>query len=389
MTTVAHIITALGSGGAERMLVRVASRPQAEFGARQVVICLGDEGYYGVQLREAGVEVHCLGMRPRRISAGALVRLVALLRRLKPDLVMTWLYHADLIGTLAGRLAGVPRIVWNLRCSDIDFSRYSPVTRWTAWALARLSRVPTAVAYNSIAGRRSHERLGYRPRHWVYLPNGYDCDEWKPDPVSRADARAELGYGESDFVVGMVARVDPQKDHATFFAAMSKVGASDLSRARILLVGRDTETLEVPDVLRPVTMALGERRDVKRLMGTLDVLVSTSAYGEGFPNVLGEAMASGVPCVATDSGDSALVIGDGGRIVPVEDATALADAIARLIRSGPDERARLSRNARERIQRTFSAERCYARYAQIFTGDDERENGDAGAATKLGISFNE
>ncbi len=230
---------------------------------------------------------------------------------------MTWLYHADLMGTLAGRLAGVRRIIWNLRCSDMDFAHYAPLTRRIVTVLARLSPLPYAVATNSNAGRRAHEALGYRPKRWAYLPNGFDTNVWKPVAADRAAVRRELGFQPSDFVIGMVARVDPQKDHANFLEA-ARLLAARHPHLRILLVGRETNEIAVPDALKPLTVALGERRDVPRIMRALDLLVSSSAYGEGFPNVIGEAMASGVPCVATDVGDAALIIGEAGRVVPLE-----------------------------------------------------------------------
>ena len=361
MTTAAHIITSLGSGGAERMLYLVASRAGGD--VRHVVICLSDEGYYGPKLREAGVELHCLGMRRGHLAPAAFVALVKLLRRLRPAVVMTWLYHADLMGTLAGRLARVRRIIWNIRCSDIDFSQYSPVTRAIVAVLVWLSRLPWAVATNSRAGQRVHEGLGYRPKRWIYLPNGFDTSEWRPDAEDRAKVRRELGFSEDDIVVGMVARVDPQKDHATFLAAARMLVAKH-PRLRILLVGQGTRKLSLPEELRPVTAALGERSDVPRLMRSLDLLVSSSAYGEGFPNVIGEAMASELPCVATNVGDTTRVLGSAGVVVPPRDPQALAGALHALI-SGQVDRNGLATLARRRIETEFSMEGCLQRYCDL------------------------
>jgi glycosyltransferase involved in cell wall biosynthesis len=267
------------------------------------------------------------------------------------------------LGTLAGRLAGVRRIIWNIRCSEIDFSRYSPATRWVVVALVRLSRVPWAVASNSCAGQQAHQRLGYRPRRWVYLPNGFDTDAWKPEPQERAALRRALGLADGDVVVGMVARVDPQKDHAAFLEAASLVAARH-PQLRVLLVGRDTDTLAVPQILRPVTQALGERSDVQRVMQALDILVSSSAYGEGFPNVIGEAMACGVACVATDVGDSRAIIGSTGLVVAPRDVPALAAAIQALI-EGKVDRSRLGASARTRIESEYAIERCLRRYSDL------------------------
>jgi len=371
MITVAHIITALGSGGAERVLYLVATRNPEESGIRHVVYSLSDEGMYGAELRRAGVEVHCLGMRSNRVPIVSFFRLVGLLRQRRPDVIMTWLYHADFVGTLAGRLAGVRRIVWNLRCSDFTFSDHPAMTGRIVALLARLSRLPSAVAANSIAGRRAHEALGYHPKRWIYLPNGFDTAEWRPDAADRDKVRRSLGFGEADFVVGRIGRVDPQKDFKSFLEA-ARIVAARCPSLRLLLAGDGTRELDLPAELRPLTLALGVRRDVPQLMRALDVLVSSSAYGEGLPNVVGEAMASGVPCVATDVGDSATLIGGLGVVVPPRDPQALARAIERLSATPAEELRAMSASARERIAAEFSIDSCLRRYVEVLRSEAMR-----------------
>jgi glycosyltransferase involved in cell wall biosynthesis len=381
MTTVAHIITALGSGGAERVLYQVASKPAAKASIRHIVICLSGPGFYGPRLKEAGVELHCLRMRRGRPSPRAFYELVTLLRRLRPDVVMTWLYHADFMGTIAARVAGARRVVWNVRCSDMDFSRYSPVVRGVVAALARMSPLPWAVATNSKAGQRVHEALGYHPKRWVLLPNGIDVTEFKPDAQQREAVRAELGLSEGDVLAGMVARVDPQKDHATFIEAVRML-STRYRRLRILLVGARTAEYPLPEELRAITVALGERRDVPRLLRALDLLVSSSAYGEGFPNIIGEAMASGVPCVATNVGDTAAIVAESGLVVPPRDARALASAIEAMI-GGRVDRNALAGIARKRIETLYSLDGCLQRYADLYrkavAGEEKRSTEPASA----------
>jgi glycosyltransferase involved in cell wall biosynthesis len=365
MTTVVHIITGLGSGGAERILFQVASRNASAPDMRQVVVSLMDDGIYGDELRIAGVEVECLHMRPSQPSFAAFLRLVKLLSRLQPDVIMTWLYHADLLGTLAARSVGVRRVIWNIRCSDLDFSRYSPFTRWLVTLLARMSRLPWAVATNSHVGQRAHEALGYTPKRWIYLPNGFDTEMWKPDAADRLSARRELGFSDSDIVIGMVGRKDPQKDHASFFEAVKTIIPKQ-PNLRLLLIGKKTQELPIPDQLRRCAVVLGERQKVPHLMRAIDVLVSCSAYGEGFPNVIGEAMSSGIPCVVTDVGDSALIVGDTGKIVPPSAPQALAAAIEDMIDRPRDDFDALSARARERIKSTYSIMQCLRRYDDLF-----------------------
>ena len=365
MVNVAHIITALGSGGAERMLYLVTSRTPEGSGIHHVVYSLADEGMYGLQLRQAGVQVHCLGMRSGQLSFSSFMRLVKLLRQQQPDVVMTWLYHADLVGMFAARLAGIRRIIWNLRCSDFAFSDHPAMTGRIVALLARLSWLPSAIAANSIAGRHAHEALGYRPRRWIYLPNGFDTDEWKPDAAARAKTRASLGIADADFLVGRIGRADPQKDFATFLEA-TRTLATRTPSLRVVLVGHGTQELDIPSELRSRALVLGERRDVPRLMRALDVLVSSSAYGEGLPNVVGEAMASGVSCVSTDVGDSAALLADASVVVPPREPQALARAIERLMRSPAAELSAKRESARARIVDAYSLDRCVSRYAELF-----------------------
>ncbi len=370
MTTVVHIITALGAGGAERVVYLVASRGNGKNDERHIVVSLMGAGIYGDELRRAGVEVRCLDMRRGPIaSLLGFIKLVRLLWKLKPDVVMTWLYHADLFGTIAGLLTGVRRIVWNLRCSNLVFSEHPATTGWIVSLLARLSRIPDAIAANSMAGQRAHEELGFHPKRWVYLPNGFDTAEWSPDATDRAGIRSALGFSATDFVVGRIGRIDPQKDWMTFIAA-ARMAATRQPAMRVLLVGEGTAELELPPELRCVTQALGVRRDMPRLMRSLDILVSSSAYGEGLPNVVAEAMASGVPCVVTDVGDSAILVGDDGVVVPPRDPEALARGIEALMAKSAADLTAMGARARDRVSADYSITSFLRRYAELFGGKD-------------------
>ena len=367
MTTVAHIITALCSGGAERVLYLVATRDRQDTSIRHVVIALADEGFYGAELRRHGIEVHTLSMTNNHVPGVALFRLVKLLRVMRPDLIMTWLYHADLLGTLAGRLAGVRRIVWNLRCSNFVFAEHPAMTGRIVSLLARLSRVPSAIAANSIAGQRAHEELGFHPKQWIYLPNGFDTAEWSPDANDRADMRRALGFADTDVVVGRIGRVDPQKDLPTFIAA-ARMAAARHPNMRVLLVGEETDGIELPAQLQPITKALGVRRDMPRIMRALDILVSSSAYGEGLPNVVAEAMASGVPCVVTDVGDSAVLVGSDGVVVPPRDPEALARGMEVLMMKPAAELSAMAAHGREHVNSAYSIASSLRRYDELFRG---------------------
>lgn len=365
MLTVLHVITGLGYGGAERMVHRIATAAQQAGDIRTVVVSLTGEGAYGAALRHAGVEVHTLDMRLRLPSPLKIAKLASIVRWSRPDVAMTWLYHADLLGLAAARLAGGVPVVWNLRCSDMDFSRYAWTTRAVVSLLTRLSGRPFAIGYNSEAGREAHAALGYRPKRWRALPNGFDLNVWRPDPADRETVRREWAVADEDVVAALVARIDPQKDHETFLAAAVRA-ASRAPQLRFVLIGSGTEALTIPPEIGERTIALGARSDVDRLLRGCDLAVSSSAYGEGLPNAIGEAMATALPCVATDVGDSARLIGDTGRVVPPRDAGALADALADLAARPPRERMSLGDAAQRRLIAGYALSASLAAYRSVW-----------------------
>lgn len=341
-------------------------------GTRHHVVVLTPGGPFADELVRRGVPLEDLGMRPGRDGVRGLLRLVRVLRRLRPTLVLSWLYHADLLATVAVPLAGSPRLVWHVRGTLESLAGIPWHTRIVMRLLALLSRRPDAVAVNSEAGRRDHERLGYRPRRWVLTPNGFDTEEWRPDPADRATVRAELGIPAAAPVVVHVGRVHPAKDHATLLAAFALLRAR-VPDVRLVCVGPGTEALPgvattdraAPDGAAAV-LALGDRDDVPRLLRAADV-AALSSRTEGLPNVVAEAMATGLPCAVTDVGDAARLVGTTGRVVPPADPSALAGALEALLRLPEQQRAALGAAARERIRSEHGMVACRAAYAALWS----------------------
>jgi glycosyltransferase involved in cell wall biosynthesis len=364
-----HVITGLEGGGAERQLVYLL-RGSAGAHIQHEVVSLLDEGVYGRDIRATGAKLHTLNLARNRFSPAALFRLASLIHRSRPDIVQTWLYHADLIGLLAARLAGGAPVVWTLRSSQLELEHYSKLTGLTIKALSRLSRWPAAILSNSTAGMNAHLAFGYQPRWAQVIPNGIDTSAFRPSEAIRQEVRAELGIGADTPLIGCIARCDPMKDHLNVFSAFARVAGN----ARLLLAGNGTEPdnhklsskIRLGGLGPEQVIRLGDRRDTHRIIAALDVLVLGSAFGEGFPNALGEAMACGVPCVATDVGDNAAIIGGCGEIVPPRDPQALADAMSQLLALSADERRALGLRARERIQKDYSLSAMVRRYSEVY-----------------------
>lgn len=366
---VLHVITGLQTGGAERMLANLCILDGRK-GGSPVVVSLVPGGTQFDRLRDAGVRVHSLGMSRGRPSLKGLWRLVRIIRDETPDVIQSWMYHADLYSLIAlwlSRRRRRTRLFWGIRCSDMDVRRYGLTLRLVLRLNALLSRFPDGIVANSQAGVRAHRRLGFRSTHMTVIDNGFDTDRFRPDAEARREVRRALALAEDAFVVGTVARVDAMKDFPTLAAALDR-----LDGVTCLAAGNGTQALPPAKGFRP----LGERGDIPALLNACDLLVSVSAFGEGFSNVIGEAMATGIPVVATDVGDARRIVGIGGRIVPPGDPEALAQAIAAL-RDDPQTRRAMGKAGRQRIEQDFSLRRSADAFSALY-----RQGAIAGPAAK-------
>ena len=281
------------------------------------------------------------------------------------------MYHANLMGLT---LFQASRTLWNIRCSDMDLTIYGAVYRFSVLAGARLSRFPRAVVVNSQEGRSIHEKLGYHPREWIVIPNGINTDIFRPDLAARVLTRKSLDIPEDALVIGLVCRFDPMKDHATFFQAAGKF-LKVYPDARFVLAGRGVERTN-QDMKRLVPGGdvadrmyfLGERQDIEKIYPLFDIMTSSSAWGEGFPNVIAEAMACGIPCAATDVGDTGLLIGDTGILVRRRSPGCLCSAWDTIARMDLPGRKAMGIKARERIRLHYSQERTTGTYEQCYRG---------------------
>ena len=336
---------------------------------RHVVISMMTLGPVADRIAAQEVPVHSLAMTRGLPSPAAAARLMRILRAESPDVLQTWLYGADLFGLMASVLRPTIALAWNVRCSDMGRQRRRSL--WTRWACARMSACPRVVVVNSEAGRTFHVGLGYRPQEWKVLPNGIDVEEFKPDPQARPSLRAELRLPSDAILIGLVARVDPLKDHSTFIQAAGRL-APTVPQAHFVLVGLGC-TPDNPSIVSQIESAslsgrvhlLGRRTEIARIVAAFDI-ACLSSVSEGFPNVVAEAMACGVPCVVTDVGDARRIVGDTGVVVPAGDAVALAGGFQQLLALGARQRGHLGRAARERIRTQYSLARAVREYEELY-----------------------
>jgi len=365
-----HIISNLDNGGAEGVLSRLITN-DSKF--EHEVVSLMDKGIYGDYLEQHGVAVRTINLSRTKLSLKPLRVLYTLIKESKPDVVQTWMYHADLIGGTLSSLAGVKHILWGIR-GPYDKQRTSLSTKVVVFFCVLLSRiVPRCIISNSFFAKQAHVAVGYPEQSFSIIPNGYNFNEEVFNSEARQKIIHDLDIAEGVVVYGMVARFDTHKDHANLFKAIKVLAEKNLNFL-CLLVGpaMDSKNHELADMINHyeighVVQLLGPRNDVPEIMSVLDVHVLSSA-AESFPNVLAEAMLSGTPCVSTDVGDAKVILGETGWLVPARDFRALAKGIEEATSAMHDVEGWKKRKAlcQKRIKENFGLEKMISAYHQIW-----------------------
>ena len=352
------VITALGSGGAEMMLTQlITNLDRTRFAPEVITLIPG--GKHTDILRAAGIPVHDLGMVAGKPSLASLLKLRRLVKQIAPDLLVGWMYHGNLAATLASWIGHRAPVIWNVRQSLYSLAFEKRGSAMVIKALAHLGFNPQHILYNSQISARQHEAIGYDATKTVLVPNGFNTESFKPNATARASVRQELGLPPDAILIGRFGRNSAMKDYPMFIEAMKLV-----PNAHAIIAG--TGTSELASLPANVHL-LGERTDLPRLTAALDIACSSSAFGEGFPNVVAEAMCSGVPCVVTDVGDSAWLLQDAGKVVPPNDAHALAAALNELIALPSHERHALGERGRQRIMDHFSLPAVVAQFESMLS----------------------
>ena len=367
--TLLFLARSLDRGGAERQLVVLAKGLASRGHTVSVAVFFGG-GIYETELIESGVRVLNLGKAGRWDILPFLNRLVRLLRKERPTVMHSYLGVPNILATVLKPLLPGTRNIWGVRASNVDLSRYDWLSH-LAYALERLlARFPDLIIANSHAGKRHAVENGFPEDRMVVIPNGIDTERFRFDPEKRRQIRAEWSVRDDELLIGLVARLDPMKDHPTFLKAASLL-AVQYSNLRFVCVGYGplhySESLKQQSLVLSLGDRLiwaGARDDMSGVFSALDIASSSSSFGEGFSNTVAEAMACGVPCVVTDVGDSALIVGDTCSVVLPGDHNALATAIGRLIYLSPEERRGLGEACRARVVSEFGMDRLVQRTEQ-------------------------
>ncbi|MGL6339367.1 MAG: glycosyltransferase, partial [Waterburya sp.] len=359
MSKVVFVITGLNTGGAEMMLYKFLSRINREKFSPTVIAML-EGGIFVDRIQALNIPVYNLGMQQGIPNIRALLKLKQLLKQIQPDIIQGWMYHANLIAHLANLLSQQKvSVFWSIHHSVESLKAEKITLAATIKLTALLSRYVEQVVFSAEKGKNQHLKLGYCSNNAIAISDNFDISKYKPASEPEFDLRKFLNLPASSILIGSIARYHPMKDHANLIQA-AKFIVNDYPDVHFILVGPNvdennsilTEQIEKLGLAERVHL-LGERQDIPALMTSLDIFTTSSAYGESFPNVLGEAMSCQIPCVSTNVGDSEAIVSDTGVVVPPRDPKALVEAWRKLILLGEDGRKELGQKARKRIETYF------------------------------------
>jgi glycosyltransferase involved in cell wall biosynthesis len=367
---VMHIIIGLDVGGAETMLKRLVESDPASI-PETVVVSLTSLGVIGESLRVRGVCVHTLGMSSSLVFPVILWRLIRLIRQYQPAIVQTWMYHADLLGGFAARMAGSCYIVWNIRSTAIPQGALS-FTYWIIRLCAFGSYfIPDRIICCANSAKTAHIKLRYAAYKMTVIPNGYDFSAFDHHSNSRVKARLELGFDYAGIVLGVVGRFDPLKDFHGFVTVASLIAARR-DDVKFLMVGRGNEWsnatlrgwIEKAGLVKSFYL-VGQQTDVAYFLSAMDIFC-LSSVNEAFPNVVVEAMAIGLPCVVTRAGDAANILGDDNFVVPVKDSVSLADALLRMCDLDSVARKMLGERNARKVREEYGIKKIRRKYEEVY-----------------------
>jgi glycosyltransferase involved in cell wall biosynthesis len=368
---IVHIIASLNIGGTEMMLYKLLPRMRNDR-FENIVFTLKEKGSLSKDFESQNIRVYnVLGMGGV-LRFSALIKSLNIFRQINPDLIQGWLAHGNLVAEIASIFLPYKlSTLWNIRYTNLSKGETKRSVLFIIKLLSILSFLPQKIVFNSKAGADDHCRMGYRSDKSCIIPNGFDTKLFSPSEKNRSCVRSELNISEEAVLIGLIGRFDPLKDHSCFL----KAGAMLLSSKQgifFLLAGRevDWQNRQLKQLIEKLGMSenvflLGECRDVHRITAALDI-ATCSSVAEGFPNVIGEAMSCGVPCVVTDVGDSAWLVGDSGIVVPPRNHKTLCEAWLKMIEMGSEKRRVLGEKARKRIEDHFSIQMIVKKYEQLY-----------------------
>ena len=362
---IVHLISSLNSGGAETMLYKLLKSRSENVDIEIVTLISG--GFYAEQIKEMNIPIHNLNMKNGRRPIKSIIKLLKVFKR--ADVIQSWMYHSDLLAFIFGKLFLRKKVIWGIRRSYLDKQHMKLGTYYTAKICARFSKYVDGIISCTIAGKESHQKFGYENENFEVISNGFNIEEF--------NEKKNEPYPNEGLRLLNVARWEPLKDHHTLFSAARILKEKGVQfELRLVGSGIDEHNIKLMDMVAKYDLAkeiklLGVRNDIPQLMRTSDIYVSSS-LSEGFPNVIGEAMASELYCVATDAGDTKYIIDNFGTVVPIKDPIRFAEGLLHAINMDKDILANIKFQARKRIEENFSIQHIVKQYETMYQKIDNK-----------------
>ena len=370
---VLHIITGLQRGGAETLLCNLCKFDKEH---THTIISLSElKDSEPVLNDQPNLSVYSLNFRNGKIKLSGLFKLFKLIKQIKPDMVQTWMIHADMIGGIVARLAGVKNIFWSVHYTNLVKGKSKRSTILLTKINAFLSYfIPKKIIYCAEKSKEVQESLGFKKTKGVVVQNGYDVDSFIQNTSLGLKFRNELDIHPEAFVIGHVGSYHPLKDQANLIEALTLLEQRGFDFYAVFAgTNLDNSNTSLVSLIKNKGLSnrihlLGRRNDIPSIMNGIDLFI-LSSESEAFPNVLNEAMACGTPCVSTDVGDASLILGDTGWIVPSKDSESLYSSVIKAAQEKESNHSSWLKRGiacRQRIVQKFSLEKMVKKYKEVW-----------------------
>lgn len=372
MKKILFLTRSLNAGGAERQLV-ITAKELVKRDYQVTVLTFYSGGFYAKELSSTKVHLHSLNKKGRWDMLAFYFRLIIQLKKEAPDVLYSFLGNANIFSVLARPFIERIRIVWGIRASNMDLNRYDWAYRFSYWLERRLAPFSDCIIANSHAGFEYAGTNGFPWSKMRVIPNGIDTNQFRPDREAGEKLRQTWGINGNEKLVGLIGRIEPMKGHSIFLEAAALL-KQRFNNIRFVCVGKGKSKYEHAMHERAIELGLEEvliwagiHTNMLAVYNALDIAVSSSSYGEGFPNIVGEAMACGVPCIVTDVGDSARIVGDPDLVVEPRNPEQLAHTIFNTLQR--KEENNWTEASRKRIEENFSINRLIDLTEQSLSGN--------------------
>jgi len=370
MGTVLHVIYSLGQGGAERTLTNICLKSKKHI---HHIVCLTNKSFYSNLLEENNIKIYELNMNKFYFLFTSPIKFYSILRKIKPQIVQTWMYHSDLFGGIIARLAGIKIVLWNVRSSSFKL----PEITYSSLLVSRINAliswfIPTNVICCGKYAAQCHANQGYDPSKIKIIFNGVDTKLFAPNSENRSLVRKKYKINRDTILLGMVARYTPLKDHRTLLKSLSLL--NNLKQDWICILsgrGIDHDNYELLEMINSLNLSkkvllIGTQININEIYNALDLHILSST-SEGFPNCLIEALSSGIPCISTNVGDAKFILKDVGWVINPSNPYQLARVVKKFFGLSESERKKISEFSRNRIKSKFSLAKLTEKYDDLYS----------------------